>query len=412
MRTILENCRIINGTGENPATGHIAVDGKRIGEVGAGRAHNKTKRDRVIDLKGRTVLPGIIDCHVHLSMAGDASPLQSVTPDADPTAILKMAYNAYRTLLAGITTVRDCGAQNRLNIHLRDAIGAGLVPGPRILASGSPICMTGGHGWPFSIEADGEGEVRKAVRAQLKAGADVVKLMATGGVMTLGVEPGVTQFTYEELLAGVEEAHKAGRRVASHVQGAEGLHNALRAGIDTIEHGVFIDEEAIRMFFEKGAFLVLTLSAPHHILKSGVESGIPAAIIKKTEGIAAAHFDSARKAYRASVPMAMGTDAGTPFNLHGENLLELELMHGIGMTTMEVIVAATSRAALMLGIEREVGTIETGKLADLIVVEGDPLRDITLLQKKEKIAAVMKEGRFYKTALEGGRPAPREEAVL
>ena len=412
MRTILENCRIIKGTGEDLAAGYVTVEGKRLSEVGQGRPRNKARGDKVIDLKGRTVLPGIIDCHVHLSMAGDASPMQSVPPDADPTAILKMAYNAYRTLLAGITTVRDCGAQNHLNILLRDAIAAGLAPGPRILACGSPICMTGGHGWPFSIEADGEGEVRKAVRAQLKAGVDVVKLMATGGVMTLGVEPGVTQFTYEELLAGVEEAHKAGRRVASHVQGAEGLHNALRAGIDTIEHGVFINEEAITMFFEKGAFLVPTLSAPHHILAGGIKSGIPAAIIKKTEGIAGTHFDSAKKAYRAHLPMAMGTDAGTPFNMHGENLKELELMHGIGMTTMEVIVAATSRAALMLGIEREVGAIEAGKLADLIVVEGDPLRDIRVLQKKEKIGAVMKEGRFYKMALISEKALALKEAFL
>ena len=246
-----------------------------------------------------------------------------------------MARNAYLTLLAGVTTVRDMGAQNCLNIYLRDAVNARVVPGPRICACGSLVCMTGGHGWPFGLEADGEAEVRKAVREQLKAGADVVKLMATGGVMTLGVEPGALQFTYRELRAGAEEAHKAGRKAASHVQGAEGLHNALKAGIDTIEHGIFIDDEAIRMFLENGAFLVPTLCAPHYILKNGVEKGILPEIIRKTERVAAAHLDSAKKAYRAGVVIAMGTDAGTPFNMHGENLKELELLHGIGMAPME-----------------------------------------------------------------------------
>jgi imidazolonepropionase-like amidohydrolase len=238
--------------------------------------------------------------------------------------------------------------------------------------------MTGGHGWPMSREADGETEVRKAVREQLKSGADVIKLMSTGGVLTPGVEAGAPQFTIEELKAGVEEAHKGGRKVCSHVQGTVGIKNALKAGIDSIEHGIFIDEETIALFLEYKAYLVPTLSAPHFILKNGLSSGIPAYAIEKTERVAEAHFASAKMAFQRGVAIVMGTDAGTPFNL-----------------PMESIISATTTAARLLGME-EVGAVEVGKLADLIVVNGNPLDDITILQQQERILAIMKDGTFYK----------------
>lgn len=398
MRTILTNCKIIDGNGGEIPSGHVIVEGGRIEKVGRGPARGVTKQDEVVNLDGCTVLPGMIDCHVHLGLDGE--PAQSIHPSPDSVEVLKMARNAYNTLLAGVTTVRDLGAQNCLNIHLRDAINAGVVPGPRICASGTLVCMTGGHGWTFGLEADGEDEVRKAVRKQLKAGANVIKLMATGGVMTLGVEPGAPQFTYEELKAGADAAHKAGRKVASHVQGAEGLHNALRAGVDTIEHGIYIDDEAVRMFLDEGTFLVPTLCAPHHILLNGAKKGIPAEIIRKTERVAGAHMDSAKKAYRAGVAIAMGTDAGTPFNMHGKNLKELELLQSLGMSTRELIRAATSTAARVLGMEADIGALEKGKLADLIVVDGDPLDDITVLLDNAKVCGVMKDGRFYKMTLQ------------
>ncbi|OPY65356.1 MAG: imidazolonepropionase [Syntrophorhabdus sp. PtaU1.Bin050] len=410
MRIVLENCRIIDGKGEEIPSGHVIVEGKRIETVSRGPVDGKTERDRIINLAGRTVLPGLIDCHVHLGWYGN--PMQSVILGSDSTEILRMAQNAYRTLLAGVTTVRDMGAQNCLNIHLRDAVNSGVTLGSRICASGTLVCMTGGHGWHIGFEADGRAEVRKAVRKQLKAGADVVKLIATGGVLTLGVQPGDPQFTYEELLAGAEEAHKAGRKVASHVQGTEGLHNALKAGIDTIEHGVFIDDEAITMFLKSGAFLIPTLCAPHHILKNGVEKGIPPEIIEKAERIAAVHIASAEKAYRAGVTLAMGTDAGTPFNMHGENLKELELLRAIGMTPGELISAATSTAARVLGMEKEIGSLEAGKLADLIVVDEDPLQDICVLQNKDKIPVIMKDGQFYKMALNGTKATKLQEATV
>jgi imidazolonepropionase-like amidohydrolase len=210
------------------------------------------------------------------------------------------------------------------------------------------------------------------------------------------VEAGAPQLTYEELRAGVEEAHKGGRKAASHAQGNEGIRNSLKAGIDTIEHGIGIDDEAINLFLEKKAALVPTLCAPFHILEKGAKSGIPDFVIKKTEKVKAIHLDSAKKAFQAGVTIAMGTDAGTPFNRHGENLKELELLRKLGFTSMEAIIAATRTAAEVLGLGTQIGTVEKGKIADLMIVEGDPLGDIALLQKQEKIVGVMKEGRFYK----------------
>ena len=399
MSILFKNCRIIDGKGNTIPSGFLMVEGERILTIGGGKVPQKARDTEVFDLRGGTLLPGLIDSHVHLCLDGSPDPMTSLRQDSDALMILKAAKQAYLTLLAGVTTVRDLGARNDLNIALREAIAAGITRGPRIIASGRTICMTGGHGWPMSREADGEADMRKAVREQIKAGADVIKMIATGGVLTPGSIPGAPQLTHEELKAGVEEAHKGNRKVASHVQGAEGIRNSLKAGIDSIEHGIFLDRETIKMF-PKNATLVPTLAAPFFILKNGLEGGIPAPIIEKTNRVAEAHLDSARKAYRAGIPIAMGTDAGTPFNLHGENLKELELLCGIGLTPMEAIISATLTAARVLDREQEIGTLEKGKRADLIVVEGNPLEDISLLQKKDRIRVIMKDGRFYKKTID------------
>jgi imidazolonepropionase-like amidohydrolase len=395
MKTIFRNGQIFDGRGRF-FSGYIVVEGERIAKVGRGSGPSGSKGTAETDLQGHTLLPGIIDCHVHLFLDGSPDPTQTLAHEADAILILKSAANALHTLLSGITTVRDLGARNQGNIHLRNAINLGIVPGPRILACGEPVCMTGGHGWPMGREADGEYEVRKAVREQLKAGADVVKLMATGGVMTPGVQAGAVQLGYEELRAGVEEAHNAGRLTASHVQGKQGLKNALKAGVDSIEHGIFLDDETIEILVLQKIFLVPTLSAPHNIIKNGIAKGIPAWAIEKTEQVADAHMASARKALQGGVNMAMGTDAGTPFNLHGDNLQELELLVEIGMSPGQALTAATRTAAQVLGLEKEIGTIEEGKLADVIVVDGNPLNDIKVLQKNN-IVAIMKGGKFHKS---------------
>jgi imidazolonepropionase-like amidohydrolase len=268
-----------------------------------------------------------------------------------------------------------------------------------MICGGKIVCMTGGHGWQFGREASGIDGVREAVREQLKMGVNFIKLIATGGVMTKGVDPGATQFTLEELMAGVEEARKAGRRTATHAQGTEGIKNSLWAGIDSIEHGFFLDDEAIELMLDKKTYLVPTLSAPYQIIKGGIKGGVPRYAVEKSKAVMKSHFQSVKRAYKAKIPIAMGTDAGTPFNRHGENPKEIELLTRAGLAPMEAMVATTQTASRVLGLEKKTGTLEKGKIADLIVVEGDPMDDVTLLQEKQNILAVMKEGHFYKNQL-------------
>ena len=217
--------------------------------------------------------------------------------------------------------------------------------------------------------------------------------------MTKGTEPGSAQLTFEELRAGIEEARKAGRRTASHAQGQEGIKNSILAGVNSIEHGLFLDDETIELMLERKTYLVPTLCARYHILKGGVKKGIPSFMVEKVKSTMKNRMQSFRKAYKAKVPIALGTDAGTPLNPHGENLRELEMLVNMGLTPMQAIVGATKTASEVLGLENEIGTLEKGKLADLIIVDGDPLKDTTLLQKKDKILVIMKEGKFHKCQL-------------
>jgi imidazolonepropionase-like amidohydrolase len=399
MAILLENGKIFIGTGEVIEGGTVAIHDHLIAFVGPPRKVRSSKRDTSFDISGKAVLPGLIDAHVHLCIDGSPDPMTSLSKDSIPQLTLKAAQHAGRTLEAGVTTVRDMGGRDYVDIAIRDGIESGLLQGPRMICSGKLVCMTGGHGWQFGREANGIDEVRAAVREQLKAGVNFVKLMATGGVMTKGVDPGATQFTLEELMAGVEEARKAGRRTATHAQGTEGIKNSLWAGVNSIEHGFFLDDEAVELMVEMNAYLVPTLSAPYHIIRGGVKGGVPRFAVEKSKAVMKSHFQSVRRAYKANIPIAMGTDAGTPFNCHGENLKEMELLVKAGLTPMEAIVATTKTASEVLGLEKKIGTLEKGKAADLIVVNGNPLKDIGLLQNKDKILAIMKEGQFYKCQL-------------
>ncbi|MGE5257374.1 MAG: amidohydrolase family protein [Hyphomicrobiales bacterium] len=386
--------RVVVGNGKVLERASVLVEGERILKV-ATKNYTPPKGCRRISLKGRTLLPGFIDAHVHLCLDGSPDPVTAFMNTPLPISLLKAANFARDTLMAGVTTIRDMGAKDGIDLGLRQAIRTGLVPGPRMLVSGQLICMTGGHGWPLGREANGADEVRKAAREQIKAGVDIVKLMATGGVMTPAVEPGSEQFTEAELAAGVEEAHKAGKKTATHAMGTNGILNALRAGIDSIEHGVYLDDEAVELMKKRGVPLIPTLSALLQIESKGLKAGIPAFAVEKTAKVKPFHLASIRLARQAGVAVAMGTDAGTPFNLHGENLRELKLLaEHSGFSPGEAIEAGTRVSAQVLGLEKELGTIEAGKLADLVAVDGNPLDDIDILLRRPSIRLVVQGGRI------------------
>lgn len=383
--------RIIDGLGRVLDGGGVLVEADRIAQVLTDETPPPGDH-RLVDLRGSTLLPGFIDCHVHFRSEGGSDPVSQVMQDPDAMVALRMARNAWRTLRAGLTTVRDCGGKNHVEFTTRAAMASGLFLGPRLLLAGKAICMTGGHAWRYGREADGPDDLRKAVREQLKVGADFIKFIATGGITTPEVEIGSPQLSEDELRAGIEEAHKAGRKTSAHAHGIQGIQNALRAGIDSIEHGYFIDDEAASLMVERGVTLVPTSAAVQTVARLGVEAGIPAPVVRKARYALDHHIQNFKRAHRAGVRMAMGTDTGVPCMRHGENLQELAALVGLGMTPMEAIVTSTSAAAAFLG-RPDVGAIEPGRKADLVVVNGDPLVDIAVLTRPDAISRVYLGGR-------------------
>ncbi|MBI2765966.1 MAG: amidohydrolase family protein [Chloroflexi bacterium] len=351
----------------------------------------------VLDLTGHYLLPGLIDCHVHITSTGEPNDLSDARTDAPPVRAWKAAANARRTLHAGFTTVRDLGAAAHLNIHMAKAIDQGLIEGPTIFAAGMGVTMTGGHGHGFMArEADGPDDVRKAVREQLRAGATAIKLFASGGVLTPGVNPRSPSFTQEEMAAGVEEAHKAFRIVGAHAQATEGIKNAIRAGVDSIEHGVWLDEEAIGLMLERGTCLVATLTAPHVMVAGGADAGVAPYAIEKSKQVREDHIASFEAAVNAGVHIAMGTDQGTPLNRPGENAQELLRMAEHKLSPAAVILAATAWAADLL--KAPAGRIQPGLGADFVVLPRDPLGDIEILARPGEFAAVIRSGRIVRSS--------------
>src|SRR6185437_5968932 len=333
------------------------------------------------------------DCHVHLTSSGDPNELASGANEPLPIRAWRAADYARKTLQAGVTTVRDLGAADRLNIHLATAVDDGLLDGPTVLAAGLGVTMTGGHGHGFiAREADGPDDVRKAVREQLRAGARAIKLFASGGVMTPGVDPRSASLTEDEMRAGVEEAHKAFRTVAAHAQATEGIKNAVRAGVDSIEHGVWIDDEAAGLMLEHGTTLVPTLTAPFLIASGGLAAGIPAYMVDKAHQVLADHVASYKCVLAAGVKVAMGTDQGTPLSRPGENAQEILRMAEHGLSPAAAILAATRWAARLLQIEGECGDLRPGLRADILVLKQDPLTRLSAVAEDAAIAAVVKGG--------------------
>ena len=375
MITVFTNANILDVIGETTIkNGSVLVEDGTIKEVGASIA--VPEGAKVVDLGGKTMLPGIFNCHVHMcSDAGNGRREQI----SDASAAIRGIKNLRTLVNSGVTYIRDAGSPHYIDIDLHEAQLRGDIVAPEMQTAGRCICMTGGHGHDSGREADGPDDCRKAAREQLKAGATWIKVMATGGVMTKGVEPGSPQLTEEELRAAIEEAHKAGAKSFTHAQGMTGIKNALRAGVDSIEHGFFMDDWCFDFMKEHNVFFVPTLAAPYWIKVNGTAAGIPDYMVRKVENTIEAHQDTFRRAHKAGVKIALGTDAGTPFNKYDLTCYECVLMVENGMTPIEAIQCGTINAAELISVDATHGSITPGKRANFAIFEEDPLEDIHAL---------------------------------
>ena len=397
--------RMIDGRGGPPVEpARVVIQGERITAAGPADRIKAPEGARRISLGARTLLPGLIDAHVHLKGWRSSNP-DDVLITPHPLAALRAAADCRKLLHAGFTTVRDCGGC--LGPHLRDAIAAKEIPGPRILTAYRGLSQTGRVKkvtWALDItplrqEVDGIDDCVRVVREQIGLGADLIKVSITGRVYAPQSDPGQTAYTSEEIQAIVKEAHRMGRRVAAHAQATQGIKNGILGGVDSIEHGIYLDEEACQWMRERNTGLVPTLAYFHRIATLGEGLASPAYAVRKAKEVVEAHMKSFALAMRMGITIGMGTDfEGSALFPHGENGAEFDLMVDGGMAERDVIVAATATNAAILGIEQKVGTIETGKLADLIAVPGNPLKQISALRQVE---FVMQEGRIARCRIEG-----------
>ncbi len=410
----LENARILDPeSGYLNNNGVIIVDGGLIKEFGSKGSVEIPQNASIIDCEGNTVMPGLIDAHLHVTGQRSGKIEESLTT---PIGVFfaRAVKDLENLVNAGFTTVVDAGSL--VALHLRDAINENTIIGPRIVASGLPLSMTFGHAdthympieyvdyrtskklTPFmSLICDGEDECRKATRYAMREGADFIKVMATGGVLSQRDRPEHRQFTLNELKAIVDEANAANRWVHAHAQGTEGILNSLRAGVKVIAHAIYIDEVASEEAKSRNAVVVPTLSIVQRIIDEGEKLGVPEWGLKKSAEVYEQHINAIKLAYKHGVELATGTDFDGGIGKMGTNAMELKLfVEKIGMSPLEAIKAATTNAASAAGLEGKIGVIKKGSLADLIVVKGDPLNDINTLTNPNNIKYVFKNGTLLK----------------
>lgn len=368
---------MIDGISDTPKKDQlITIEDDKIISI---EDYHKTE-DEVIEVN--TITPGFFNCHVYILYPVGFGANKEFT-------LMEKAFYAQKHckeyLESGVTFIRVVGTEENYDLQIKEAIENHVIEGPHMYCAGKVICMTGGHGWQEGIEANGKDACLKAVRTQLKAGVDLIKMMATGGVMTKGVEPGNAQFSIDEMKIMVEEAHKAGRKTATHAQGLQGIKNALYAGVDSIEHGCFLDDECLELMKQQNTFLVPTLCAPQCIIDKGVENGVAKYAVDKTLKVKDAHVESVKKAYDKGIQIALGTDAGTPFNYHNNTAYEMELLARLNIPNIDILKIATINSAKCVGVEKDYGSIEVGKQANLVCLEENPLDNISNVRKINRV---------------------------
>lgn len=402
--TAIRAARLIIGDGTQIDSPVVLITGERITAVGPATQVRVPSGAKVIDLTGYTLMPGFFDMHTHITSIDNDGGDLSVLKETAAHGAIYAVINAKKTLDAGFTTIREAGSTEYVDVAVRDAVNRGLIPGPRIHASGPALGSTGGHadvnGWSPTLSipgtgaiVDGPDAIRRQVRKNVKYGADQIKFVATGGILSVGDAVNAPQYGDDEMKAIVDEATRLGRKVMAHAHGGAGLLAAVNAGAASIEHGSLVDDAAIAAMKAHGTYLVPTLIILEEIVTDGMRKGVPANSIAKATAIAAERRVRLRKAYQSGVKFALGTDATS--DIHGRNGEEFKYMVDIlGATPMDAITIGTMNAATLLGVEKDFGSVTVGKVADIVAVQGNPLQDVSLLAR---ITFVMKGGAVYRS---------------